>query len=457
MKKLPFAIIFFCIFCLLTTSARASIREIEEKYINSVFVVETYFKDPRYVHEGTAFAIKSLNNNDGTHTYHFLSNAHVADYDTLEEITWQLISHNNALAFDVQLIGLDHTADVCVFSATLSDKEVTNAIGISALPAIPWGDIKTVKVQDKVISIGNTIGRGIVVHTGHVNSVKKGKRKYPFPVMQTDAATNKGNSGSPILNEKGELIAVHFQGDRTTGVLIGYEIPVDRVKKTYDNILNHKEQKAASYGYWGLTVRPMPLILQKYYFKDQPLHGVKITNVYKNSPAEKAGILAGDILLLKDKIYNDEHLYLINEKIKDSWKNPDIELEIYRYSKVIPVQLKANIRSNGRPEAFHTTHNFTVSNLTPKDIEKNKMTRAGVYVAFDNTKTTIMFDNFRRYTIVTKVNGIPTPNVKEFKAAWEAAIQDPASLIVLTVYHSSLQYRNAEGGVGNIQDVVIRK
>lgn len=458
-KKIVLSILLLTLYCVSTNQAFAdsTIQDIEAKYKKSVFVVETYVNHPDYIWEGTAFVIKAIDNKNGTHTYHFLTNAHVADNTDMQEISWQLKSYNNALSLDATIVGVDHDADVAVLTATVANNTIKEAIGVDALPHIPWGDINTVHIQDKVISIGNTQGRGIVTHTGHVNSLEKGKYNYPFSVIQTDAATNKGNSGSPIMNEKGELIGLHFYGDRSTGVLIGYEIPVDRVKKSYHNILNHKQTMAAHYGDWGIFVRPMDITLQKYYFKDKPLNGVQITNVFENSPAAQAGIKPGDLLIVDHKIYNDENLYLVNSKIKDSLSGENISIKIFRDEKTIPIQFKAATRPAGTVPAYHTTHNFTVLQPSDNFLELHLVKEKGVFVKFDNPKQSSMFANFKQYALITKVNGIRTPNITKFEQEWEKALTNSSSIIVLTAYYTSIQYTPQNGGVGYVEDVVIRK
>jgi len=457
-KKI-FSTLIFILYCFSINHVLAdqAIQELEAKYKKSVFVVETYVNHPNYMWEGTAFVVKAIDNGNGTHTYHFLSNAHVVDNTDIQEISWQLKSYNNALSLDATVLGVDHDTDVAVLTATIENKAIQEAVGSSVLPVIPWGDMKSVHVQDKVISIGNTKGRGIVTHTGHVNSIDKGKFNYPFVVIQTDAATNKGNSGSPIMNEKGELIGLHFYGNRSTGVLIGYEIPVDRAKKSYHNILNHKQAKAAHYGHWGLFVRPMDITLQQYYFKDKPLNGVQITNVFNGSPAARADVLPGDILIVDHKIYNDENLYLVNTKIKDSLAGENISIKIFRNGKIIPIQFKAVERPSGTVPAYHTTHNFTVLQPSASFLELHHVKQAGVFVKFDNPKQSSMFANFKQYALITKVNGIKTPDIKQFKQEWEKALADSNSIIVLTAYYTSIQYAPQSGGIGYVEDVFIRK
>jgi serine protease Do len=239
---------------------------------------------------------------------------------------------------------------------------------------------------------------------------------------------------------------------------VGYEVPVDRVKISYQNILDHSETKAASYGYWGMVFRPLKPELQQYYFGDgTDQSGVQISQVFSGSPADKAGVKAGDILLVEDKIYNVEMLYLANQPMIDSRPGSKVSLKILRNKQTQTVELIADERSYGRPDAYHTNRNFTVTDLRWIYRERNGVTVQGVIATFDNEEQKWMFSDMRKDCVIISVNGVPTADVKTFQTEWERAMTDKQPNIVLSVHQAPNDFVWNDGGVGNIQQVVVRK
>lgn len=439
-----------------TETNQLTTDEIEKKYFYSVFELHLNVDHPEQEFFGTAFVTDVIDNRNGSHTYYLITNHHVVNKPLMEEISIDLVSRNSILHAQAEIVGVDALADVAVISVTFKDSELNSSIGQETLTPIVWGDSSTVQNGDKVISIGNTKGLGVILATGQVNAAITGKTRYSFPVMQTDAATNNGNSGCPILDMSGQLVGLHFYGDRDTGVLLGYEIPVDRVKATYKNILAHRNSQAAVHGYWGIFLTVLSKDLQDNLFRGKNIQGATISSVATGSPADLAGIQPGDILLTEQRVYESSRKYLLNAPMFDSAKGDKIKLRIWRDGQIIDVEFVADEMSYGIADAFHTEKGFTVCDLLPDEREQGKITLNGVRVVLDNSEENWIGD-LNDNVLITQINGKDTPNVQTFRKYWQEAMQNRKDTpIVLTIYHTALDF-DIWGRVGSSSYVSIKK
>lgn len=211
------------------------------------------------------------------------------------------------------------------------------------LPALELGDSSKLKVGQTVIAIGNALGRFTnTVTTGVVSGL--GRRVVagdPFEgslesldnLIQTDAAINPGNSGGPLLNSKGQVIGVNVA--TTEGAQnIGFAIPINSVKTIVDEFV----QK-------GVVSRPFLGIKYRFISKDVAIlnevpQGVYVQEVVEESPADKAGILEGDIITkINGQSINEEGK--VAEIISKSAVGANVELEVWRDGKTIklPAQI----------------------------------------------------------------------------------------------------------------------
>ncbi len=162
------------------------------------------------------------------------------------------------------------------------------------------GDSDKMKVGDWVIAIGSPFGLSQTVTAGIISA--KGRvflsQSLFSDFLQTDAAINPGNSGGPLVNMKGEVIGINtFIESRTGGNIgIGFAIPTSMVKNVYHQILKYGKVMRGKLGIYMNTL-PMTKAMAKFFGLKKP-EGVIVTNLdSKNSPAKKAGILPGDVIV----------------------------------------------------------------------------------------------------------------------------------------------------------------
>jgi serine protease Do len=169
-------------------------------------------------------------------------------------------------------------------------------IDAAALAALPLGDSDRLQVGEPVMAIGNPFGLDQTVTTGIVSAKERFIGSGPYDeFVQTDASINPGNSGGPLLDSRGAVVGINSAIFSQSGgsIGIGFAIPINLAKTV---LLQLRAHGAVVRGYLGVAVRPVtPEAAESAGLKEQT--GVLIENVVEGSPAEKAGVLKGDVIV----------------------------------------------------------------------------------------------------------------------------------------------------------------
>jgi Do/DeqQ family serine protease len=189
--------------------------------------------------------------------------------------------------FEAQLVGGDPEVDIAVLK-----------IEADALTAVSLADSDDLRVGDFVVAIGNPFGLGQTITTGVVSALGRsglGIEGYE-DFIQTDASINPGNSGGALVNLRGELVGINTAIIAPGGgnVGIGFAIPVNMAQASAGQILEHGEVKR---GQIGVAIQDMTPALQKAFKLPNGQRGVLVTDVRKDSEADKAGLEAGDLIM----------------------------------------------------------------------------------------------------------------------------------------------------------------
>jgi serine protease Do len=209
-----------------------------------------------------------------------LTNAHVvADADEV------LVKLTDQREYRAKVLGSDTATDVAVLK-----------IEAKNLPVVKLGDPSATRVGDWVVAIGTPYGLDNTVTSGIVSAKSRslpGDGVVPF--IQTDAAVNPGNSGGPLFNLNGEVVGINSQIFSRSGGFQGvaFAIPIDVAMNVADQI---RTTGKVAHGRLGVTVQPVDQALADNFGLNGP-RGALVGSVQKGSPAEKAGIEAGDVIV----------------------------------------------------------------------------------------------------------------------------------------------------------------
>ncbi|MEI8355393.1 MAG: DegQ family serine endoprotease [Deltaproteobacteria bacterium] len=189
--------------------------------------------------------------------------------------------------FKAQVKGGDEKLDIALLKIDAKEK----------LHVAPLGNSDALEVGEWVMAIGNPFGLGQTVTTGIVSAKGRVIGSGPYDdFIQTDASINPGNSGGPLFNTGGEVIGINT-AIVAAGQGIGFAIPVNMVKEIIPQL---KEKGKVSRGWFGVVVQPVtPELAQSFGLAD--IKGVLVSEVIKDSPAEKAGLKSGDLIIEFDR------------------------------------------------------------------------------------------------------------------------------------------------------------
>jgi len=212
---------------------------------------------------------------------YIITNHHVVE--KADEIRVTLLDKRT---FKSLIVGVDPKTDIAVLR-----------IEATSLPTIPWGNSEKLQVGEFVLAIGNPYGLTHTVTMGIISAVGRanvGIVDYE-DFIQTDAAINPGNSGGPLVNIKGELIGINTAIFSKTGGYqgIGFAVPSNMVRLVIDQLI---QKGKVIRGWLGVTIQELtPELSQK--FGLRKTKGALVSDVAGGGPAEKAGIVRGDIIL----------------------------------------------------------------------------------------------------------------------------------------------------------------
>ncbi|NQS75383.1 MAG: trypsin-like serine protease [Peptococcaceae bacterium] len=250
---------------------------------------------------------------------YILTNEHVIEGVNQIEVNLS----NTDKPYPARLVGADKELDLAVLKIEAGDK----------LPTVTLGDSDGIRVGDWVVAIGNPYGLDHTVTVGVISA--KGRpmtiddRQYRN-LLQTDASINPGNSGGPLLDLKGEVVGINTAiSAQAQG--IGFAIPSSTVKSVINDLIN---KGGVSHPWLGVYLQSLTENTARSYGLSEP-KGALVVEVIGSSPADKAGLVKGDIIVG----YNG-----------DAIENPDLLVELVQAAD-IGSQVEVNYIRNGKKEA----------------------------------------------------------------------------------------------------------
>ncbi len=287
-----------------------------------------FFGDRVYQKEIKGLGSGAIITSDG----YILTNDHVAGNATKIIVTMTDGTHYNA-----ELIGSDQASDISLLK-----------IDASNLSFLKFGNSDEILIGEWVIALGNPFGLfeyndkptvtvGVVSALGMNLGVKE--ERYYLNMIQTDASINTGNSGGPLVNSLGEMIGMNtliYSVGGAGSVGVGFAIPINTVKNITDELKINGQVKR---DFWtGLSIHSIDKGIAKYYNLVSTF-GVIVTNIEKDSPADKADLEVGDIILEINniKVNNEDTIVYVFHQARTS---DVLNLKVVRDDKQIKLSLK---------------------------------------------------------------------------------------------------------------------
>ena len=279
-----------------------------------------------------------------------------------------IVSVNGSTEYKAKVIGTDPYMDLAVLQI-VSDKK---------FETVSFGDSDKARVGDWVIAIGNPYGFGGTVTSGIISSRNRdiGLTRYD-DFIQTDASINQGNSGGPLFNLDGEVIGINtaIWGPGQSGSIgIGFAIPSNSASHVISQLIEFGETKR---GWLGVRIQEVTKEIAEVEKLKKP-EGALVASVSENSPADKAGIKAGDIILEFDEKSVDT-MRTLPKLVAQTKVGKRVTVKIWRNQKLISkrvllgrLESSKEFKAENKPEP-DTSKYVKVENLkiSVRDLDKN--------------------------------------------------------------------------------------
>lgn len=353
---------------------------------------------------------------------YILTNNHVVDKASDVRVTL-----SDKREFKARVVGTDPKVDIAVLK-----------IDAENLPAIVVGDSSKIQIGDYALAVGNPFGVGKTVTMGIVSATGRshmGIEEYE-DFIQTDAPINPGNSGGALINDRGELIGIN------TAILangsegnqgIGFAVPANLARTVMDEILKHGKVTRA---YLGIVPQDVtPAIAKAFGVKE--FTGALIGDVTADSPAQKAGLKNGDIILeLNGKPVNDANELRMN--ISMMAPGTAVNLKVLREGadRSVTATLGELPTEHATAEKQDSDTKSELSGISVQDLDARTARQvgvpantAGVVVTKVDPSSAAADSGLERGDVIQEVNHKPVRNTSDFESAMRTS-KDQTLLLV---------------------------
>lgn len=324
---------------------------------------------------------------------------------------------NDKREFDAKVIGTDPKTDVALVRIQAKEK----------FSAIKLGDSDQVQVGEQVLAIGNPLGLNHTVTSGIISALGRrdlapGGRELESDFIQTDASINPGNSGGPLISLDGAVIGINTAVNRA-GQGIGFAIPINAIKQLLPPLMDTGYIERT---WLGVRVQSLTPLLAKSFGLKRP-QGALVSEVVNNSPAQKGGVLPGDIILRfgDQELQNGDQLPWL---VATGGAGNNIKLQLLRESKrlnltltleAIPNQDKPHIPTQSLKEkAFN--HELKNLGLTVKSLDQALARQLGAKEVLGVVVTDILDGSpvqpsgLKQRDVITEINSTNITNAEAF-------------------------------------------
>ena len=344
--------------------------------------------------------------------------------------------------YEAKVIGADPYMDIAVIKIKTSDK----------FRPVSFGDSSKARVGDWVVAIGNPFGLGGTVTSGIISARNRqiGLTRYE-DFIQTDASINQGNSGGPLFNLEGKVIGINtaiIAPGQSGSIGIGFAIPANAASNVIDQLIKFGETKR---GWLGVRIQEVSKEIAEVEKLKKP-EGALVASVGKNSPAEKAGIKAGDIILEFDgkKINTMKKLPNV---VAGTEVGKSVELKIWRNKKLISKRLilgrletseefKETKPQKVKKDIDIESLKIVVREITNEDISSRNLDKktTGVIIT-DISNRSPLYNSLSVNDIIIEVQKTSVKNSSDLKRKVEGIFKKGEKTLLLTIINKDNRRR----------------
>ena len=352
-----------------------------------------------------------------------------------------MVSVNGSTEYKAKVIGTDLYMDLAVLQIQ-SDKK---------FQSVTFGDSDKARIGDWVIAIGNPFGFGGTVTSGIISSRNRdiGLTRYD-DFIQTDASINVGNSGGPLFNLDGEVIGINtaiIAPGQSGSIGIGFAIPSNPASNVISQLIEFGETKR---GWLGVRIQEVTKEIADLENLKKP-KGALVASVLENSPAAKAGIKAGDIILEFDGKSVDT-MRTLPKLVAQTKVGKRVILKIWRNQKLISkrvllgrLESSREFKAENKPEP--DTSKYTkveslkifIRDLKKEDISERNLPKntTGVVVTKISEGSPLMFVSVN--DVIVELQKKKVINSSQFSNLAKEIINKGATTLYLAIFNSSNQ------------------
>ena len=341
--------------------------------------------------------------------------------------------------YKAKVIGADPLSDIAVLEMETKD----------SFKPVKFGDSDKARIGDWVIAIGNPFGLGGTVTAGIISARNRsiGLSRYE-DFIQTDASINQGNSGGPLFDMNGNVIGINTAILGQSGSIgIGFSIPSNSAKIVIDQLIEFGETKR---GWLGVRIQDVSQEIADLEKLDKP-RGALVASVAKNSPSDKAGIKAGDIILefngtlikemkeLPKIVAATEVGKIVKVKV---WRN---KKEIIKKIKLGRLETSEDFKVEKPEEKPELTRidelKITVRLLNESDVQVRKLPKntTGLVITKIDSDSPINYLNVNN--IIVEAQKKKIRSIDEFKRIVKSTMNSNEKTILIAIYNNQNQRR----------------
>jgi len=340
--------------------------------------------------------------------------------------------------YKAKVIGADPLSDIAVLKIESTEK----------FKAVKFGNSDEARIGDWVIAIGNPFGLGGTVTSGIVSARNRdlGMNRYE-DFIQTDASINVGNSGGPLFDMNGDVIGINTAIlGREGSIGIGFAIPSNSAKKVIEQLIEFGETKR---GWLGVRIQYVTKEIADVEKLDKP-RGALVASVAENSPSDKAGIKAGDIILEFNGVQIKE-MKELPKIVAQTEVGKNVEVKVWRNGKEILKKIKLgrletseDFKAKKPKETKDTEIESLKINVRPieeRDIEERGLTKntKGLVITKISNDSPINYLEAGNIIIEAQKKSIRT--IGDLEIAVKAALKSTEKTLLLVVYNNQNQRR----------------